>query len=106
MANKYRFRFTPLAEQDIDGVLAYISETLCNEKAAIDLLDAIERAIGTICEFPYSSADCRAFLVTEEHIRHILVENYVLIYEIDEEERSIDILRFRYTRMDPSTLVR
>ena len=106
MTSKYSFRLTPLAEQDIDGVLAYISETLCNGKAAIDLLNEIERTIGTICEFPYSAADCRIFLVTDEHIRHVLIDNYVLIYEINEAEKSIDILRFRYTRMDPASFTR
>ncbi len=102
MAREYSCRLTPLAEQDIDSVLAYISETLCNGKAAIDLLDKIAHAIETICEFPYSAADCKLFLVTDENIRHIPVENYVLIYEIKEDEKSVNILRFRYTRMDLS----
>ncbi len=101
MASKYRFRLTPLAEQDIDSALVYISETLCNGKAAIDLLDKIAHAIETICEFPYSAADCKLFLVTDEMIRHIPVENYVMIYEI-KDEKSVNILRFRYTRMDLS----
>ena len=101
---KYSFRLTPLAEQDIDSVLAYITETLCNAKAAIDLLDKIEHAIETICEFPYSATDCKFFLVADENIRHVLVGNYVIIYEINEDEESIKILRFCYTRMDLSSL--
>lgn len=100
MASKYGYKLTPLAGQDVDAALVYISETLCNGKAAIDLLDKIEGAIETICEFPYSTTDCRSFLVADENIRHILVGNYVLIYEINESENSINILRFCYTRMD------
>ncbi len=102
MANKYGYKLTPLAEQDIDSALAYIAETLCNGKAALDLLNKIEHAIGTICEFPYSAADCRRFLVTDEQIRHVPVENYIMIYEIEEREKSVNILRFCYTRMDPA----
>lgn len=34
------------------------------------------------------------------------VENYVLIYFIDEEAKSVDILRFCYTRMDLKALMR
>ena len=104
MASKYGYKFTPLAEQELDAALVYISEALCNGKAAIDLLDKIAYAIETICEFPYSATDCRLFLVADENIRHILVENYVLIYEIKENEKSINILRFCYTRMDLSKL--
>lgn len=66
----------------------------------MDLLDKIENAIGNICEFPYSSADCKYFLIEDEHIRHVLVDNYVLIYEVKDSERQINILRFRYTRMN------
>ena len=105
MARKYNFHLTPLAEQDMETALAYITETLCNRKAAIDLLDKIEHAIETIREFPYSAADCKSFLVTNDTIRHILVDNYVLIYEINEDEKNINILRFRYTRMDLSKLI-
>ncbi len=105
MASKFSCKLTPLAEQDMDAALAYISETLCNGKAAIDLLDGIEHAIETICEFPYSAADCKMFLVTDEKIRHIPVGNYVMIYEIRESEKSICILRFRYVRTDPEKIV-
>ena len=41
MADKYSYRITPLAEEDIDGVLAYIANNLCNTKAAKDLLNKI-----------------------------------------------------------------
>ena len=105
MAGKYSFQLTPLAEQDIDEVLVYITETLCNGQAAIDLLDKMQHAIDTICEFPYSSTDCKRFLVTDENIRHILVENYVMIYEIREDKKDIRILRFCYTRMDLGKLI-
>ena len=52
MSNKYTFRLTPLAEQDIDSALGYIAENLCNAKAAADLYIKIENAIDTICAFP------------------------------------------------------
>ncbi len=104
MAAKYSFQLTPIAEREIDSALSYISELLSNGKAALDLLDKIQHAIETICEFPYSSADCRLFLVTDEKIRHIPVDNYVMIYEINEEIRCVNILRFCFTRMDLSRL--
>lgn len=100
MSNKYTFRFTPLAEQDIDSALNYIAETLCNAKAASDLYAEIESAIGQICEFPRSSSDCLCYLIADENIRHVPVGNYVLIYEIVDELKEIRILRFRYSRMN------
>lgn len=104
MSNKFVYKLTPLAEQDIDSALDYIANQLCNGQAAGDLLVKVENAIENICEFPYSSADCRYFLVNDENIRHVLVDNYVLIYEVKEQARQINILRFRYTRMDLTRL--
>lgn len=100
MSNKYTFRLTPLAEQDIDGALEYIAESLCNPKAASGLLFKIEKAIDTACSFPLSAADCLCFLITDENIRHIQIDKYALIYEISEELKEIRILRFRYSRMN------
>lgn len=104
MSSKYGYRLTPLAEQDLDSALAYITGTLCNGQAAVKLLDDIESAIETICEFPYSSADCKHFLVQDENIRHILVDNYVLVYEVKETEKQLNLLRFRYIRTDLTKL--
>ncbi len=100
MSNKYNYLLTPLAEQDIDSALSYITENLCNAKAATDLYLEIESAIETICSFPRSSSDCLCYLVTDENIRHIPVSNYVLIYEIVDEIKEIRILRFRYSKMN------
>lgn len=100
MSNKYTFRLTPLAEQDIDSALNYIAENLCNAKAAADLYLQIESAIDTICTFPRSSSDCLCYLVQDENIRHVPIDNYILIYEIVDELKEIRILRFRYSKMN------
>ncbi len=104
MSNKYAYKLTPLAESDIDSALDYISNQLCNGQAAGDLLDKIENTIENICTFPYSSADCTYFLVNDESVRHVLIDNYVLIYEVKEQAKQINILRFRYTRMNLTQL--
>ena len=87
MADKYSYRITPLAEDDIDGVLAYIANNLCNTKAAKDLLDNIDSAIDNICNFPYSFADCSCYLIADNKIRHIPVDNYLSLIHISEPTR-------------------
>ncbi len=100
MPHKYNYKLTPLAEEDIDSALTYIYEQLFNGKAAGDLLTKIENTIGRICDFPYSFADCSYFLITDENIRHAVIDNYVLVYEVIDEERQINVLRFRYAKMN------
>ena len=42
MQSNFSYKLTPLALQDIDDTLAYISDKLVNAKAVADLLDALE----------------------------------------------------------------
>lgn len=105
MQNNYTFKMTPLAESDIDSALTYIMVKLCNEKAASDLYFKIEKAIENVCMFPFASTDCKCFLIADENIRHVPIDNYCLVYEIKEEEGRIDILRFRFAKMDLTKFV-
>lgn len=42
---QYVLRYLPLFYEDLEQKIVYIAETLHNEKAANDLLDAVEQAI-------------------------------------------------------------
>ena len=100
MQNKYSFSFTPLAFQDLDDALAYISEQLLNPQAATELLDEVEHTLASVCEFPYAFSDCSVYLISDQNIRHAMVKNYVLVFEVNEDEGKIIVLRFRYARTD------
>ena len=100
MQNKYGFSFTPLAFQDLDDALAYISEQLLNPQAATELLDEVEHTLASVCEFPYAFSDCSVYLISDQNIRHAVIKNYVLVFEINEEMGKINVLRFRYARTD------
>ena len=45
MQNSYYLKFTPIAEDDLDGIYRYISDHLVALKAAVDLMDDIETSI-------------------------------------------------------------
>ena len=100
MQNKYSFSFTPFALQDLDDALSYISEQLSNPQAATELLDELEHTLASVCEFPYAFSDCSVYLISDQNIRHAMDKNYVLVFEINESEGSIIVLRFRYARTD------
>lgn len=100
MENRYRLKFTPIAFSDIDEAMIYISGNLANPAAAGRLFEELEEAIEKIRSFPYAFADCSYYMIPDGNIRHIRVNNYVLIYEIVEERKIIHILRFLYSKID------
>ncbi len=96
MANKYNYQFTDLALVDIENVLKYISDSLMNKIAAKNLIDLIEKTIENICLYPYSYPDCYYYFIDDITIRHAAIKHYILIYKINNDTSSIEILRFKY----------
>ena len=78
----------------------YIADDLNNIKAANDLLNKILDTIEQICEFPYAQSTCINYLIDNENVRRVFIDNYVLIYEIRANANSLNILRFKYAKMD------
>ncbi len=100
MAGNFRYFLTPLALQDIDETLAYISQNLANPQAAKALLDKLEHTLEQACIYPFAYPDCSLFLISDPFIRHAPVGNYLAVYEIDEKKGQINVLRFRYAKTD------
>ena len=98
----YRYKFTPLAITDIDDALSYIAGNLSNPSAADNLYRNLNAAIEDICDRPYSFPDCSYHLIDDENIRHTVIGNYVLIFEVSHSENLIKFLRFLYGGMDIS----
>ncbi len=104
MESKYSYKITPLAYEDMEQALSYIAETLHSPKASKDLFGAIMASIDNICAFPEAYSNCFEYDIYDESIRKIVVNNYIMVYEVKEELKQINILRFRYGRMDLSNL--
>jgi plasmid stabilization system protein ParE len=51
--NNYQIKFTPIANEDLEGIYLYISKNLVSPKAASDLMDNIETSIMKLKDFPY-----------------------------------------------------
>lgn len=71
-----------------------------NKKAAMELLSCIEKTIQNICVFPFSYPDCTYYFIMDTTIRHTTIKNYILVYRINDETLSIEILRFKYSKQN------
>lgn len=96
----YLYKLTPLAQADLDDAISYIAENLSNRSAANKLYHSVVKEIKNICSAPFSFPNCSYYLIDDETVRHALIGNYVLIFEIDEGSHLIKILRFLYGGMD------
>lgn len=96
MADKYRLKFTPIAEDDLDEIFRYVDEQLVAPQAADNLLDELERQIMRLCDFPYCGSAAESKMLADKGYRKLVVKNYVAFYLVDELEKQVVIMRVLY----------
>jgi len=95
----YELNITPLAHQDLDEILTYISTELLSPGAAADFADQVEACHEHLKAHPFMFAQCNDPGLAFRGYRRALVKNYLIVYKVDEEKRLVHIHRvFHGTR--------
>src|SRR6266566_8713428 len=101
----YRLRIDPVAQRQIDQFATYLRDY--SEDFAIEQIDRLDRILRhnlgesplTWSYFPLTGAPYRAYL-----FRVGRRTQYWIIYTVDEENGTVDILSFWNTVRDPDTI--
>jgi addiction module RelE/StbE family toxin len=101
----YKIVKTELSEADLDGIISYIIKVLENRPAAASLLDAIDECYDEIERMPLMYEACRDPYLKSLGYRKAIIHNYVMVYKVDEERKTIHILRFFHGSQDYEKLV-
>jgi len=102
----YNIEYLPIARQDIEAIVLYISGQLKAPQAALDLLDALEHAILLLSEFPYAHSVYRPKARLEEEYRLLPVKNYAVFYTVSEQKKLVEIRRVLYAKMDLDRVIK
>ena len=102
----YDVKIMEKAEGDLSEIVTYISETLCNPKAAGRLLEEFLKEKSNIADNPYMySLSPDPFLQSEGYHRFIFKNNYVALYLIDDDKKLVSIMRIFYAKRDYGNLI-
>jgi toxin ParE1/3/4 len=84
----YQVILSPTAENDLDGIVAYVARdnAPAAERLGLELLDS---ALA-LAEFPRRGRPFRR----SGRIRRIVHGNYLIVYRLNEAEKTAEILRF------------
>jgi len=93
---EYKLTITEAANQDMDKIFSYIFNHLCNPKAAVDIADAIEGKYDEVCMNPYMFEESRDMALKNKGYHRLPVQNYIILYKIDEMNREVIIMRIFY----------
>lgn len=105
---KYELRYLPLFYEDLEEKVLYIAEQLHNEKAANDLIDAVENVI--IERLPNAEAFEPYHSMKERRYKYyrIYVKNFVIYYVIIDDEgpkKIMEVRRFIYNKQNRENLI-
>ena len=96
----YSLDYLPQARRDMVEIARYISHELSNPTAAEKLsLEMIEAADG-LTDFPYKNRVYQLIRPLKWEYRGQIVQNYIMFYYVDENQKLVTIARVIYARRD------
>ncbi len=95
--DKYDVKLMPRAMRDLDGIYAYIAETLLEPGTALDMVDEIEKEIFSLDHMPYRCPERRHGVYANRGYRQLFVKKYTVIYRIDEAGKRVIVVTVRYS---------
>jgi len=98
----FEIKFTENALEDIQEMKFYISYNLKNPEAAITTLERIMSSIEKLKTFPKIHRVRRKN--SGKEIRVVPVENFNILYFLDNENNAVNILRVLYGRRNIDAL--
>lgn len=96
----YTVYITTPAEEDLLSALRYIVTVLKAPEAAEDLIGEVEKKIVVLAENPRVSPLLGDEDSGLDKIRHVKIKNYLLFYTVENDTKTITIIRFLYARRD------
>ena len=94
----YKLEYLPQAMQDMADIARYISRDLSNPAAADKLARALIKAADKLVDFPYKNRVYQPIRPLKQEYRRQIVQNYILFYYVDEDQKLVTIARAIYAR--------
>lgn len=101
----YKLQFLPVAKNDLQGIAVYIADELDAPQTALRLTEKIVKSTERLSEFPYSCPVYTPIRPLKPEYRKLRVENYLVFYTVDENEKTITVMRIIYAKRDFEKLV-
>jgi len=95
----YKIQYTLSATKDIYEIFNYISNTLKNKTAALELMKKLKTEEENIILFPYGNPKYRLKKLDFKY-RRAIVNNYSIFYTIDKKKKLITVSRILYNKRE------
>lgn len=94
---EYEVKLLSRAVQDLDRIYKYIAHTLLEKGTALSLVERIESGIFSLGSMPYRCPERKIGAYANRGYRHLLVDNYTIVFRVDEKKKLVVIVTIRYS---------
>ena len=92
----YEIEITKDARVEIEAIYEYISESLENKEATKRLMKKIRDRVMNLVENPKMYMKIEKKNKIKKEFRRMVIDNYIILYSIDEEAKKIYISHMYY----------
>lgn len=94
--DKYNVKLNPRAFRDLDDIFAYIALEKLSPENAKGQTDRIKKKLKTLETFPQAHQERMEGRYAGKNYRQLIIDNYIAIYRIDEETKTVYIVTIQY----------
>ena len=96
--DKYAVKLLSRAYRNLEGIYAYVAETLLEPGTAQKSIDTLEEAILSLEKLPSRGAPRKNGAYADKGYRQLFVKNFTVIYRVDEISKQVIIITVRYSK--------
>ena len=96
--NKYKIQFSKDARKDLIDIYCYIKYNLQEPNIAKKLVKKIREEVYKLEDNPTIYAIIKDEIIKKRKIRKIKVNNYIVFYRLEENNKIVEIVRIMYRR--------
>ena len=104
--NKYRILFTRNAKDDLIEIRNYITYDLLSPDISREFIYGLRKSISQLYYFPYKFPQVKTKYIDRQSCRYMPYKNFLIFYEVKEQETVIYILRILYKKRNWSEILR
>jgi addiction module RelE/StbE family toxin len=102
---KYKVILSDSFKKDLQSISDYIAFTLCNKKAAAELVELTKSEIASLADFPNSCPLCSIPRLATKNIRKLIIKNFIVLYRSEIKKKEVQVIRMVYGRQNYVELI-
>ena len=91
MPDLYKVIYFPIAIEDVNNILNYIS--IDNPPVALELINKIDYSIRSLSRFPYKGVSPKDYHIKSKNYRMLIIDSYIVFYVVNDILSIIEIMR-------------